>query len=301
MKTSSFNDSIPVALGAASFGTTVPRAQAFRILDAYAEIGGRIIDTANNYAFWDPRGKGGDSERVVGEWLTQNDRAAFTVMTKIGSQPVPPKKDFRHVEGLSALAVCAATEKSLARLKVDFIDILLAHHDDWNTPLAETWKAFTELVTSGKVRQVGISNYVPQRVVALARVIREQSLAPVAAVQMRYSLLEERAGTDSGKHIALDAEMLRTLKRQAPHAVLFAYSPLLGGKIFDTPANAPWPAEYDTKQNRAKVAQIRRKARAAGVSPSAWVLKRIADRGLIPVTATSRVERLRENLQLFNA
>lgn len=291
---------IHVGLGTAGFGTAISREDSFRVMDKYAVLGGRVIDTANNYAFWHQNGKGGDSESVIGSWLERVTRADFTIMTKIGSQPVIAKDGASSPEGLSYEAVHGAANKSLARLKTDYIDILLAHHDDMTTPLLETWKAFNDLVSSGKVRQVGISNYSAQRVDELACLVRENSLASVDVVQMQYSVIDPVQGCDWGKLVLLDTEMRETLARVLPSARVFAYSPLLAGRVFEKTANAEWPFEYESIANREKVRKIQLKAAELDVSASAYVLKQIADQGIWPITATGNAERLETNLRLFN-
>lgn len=291
---------IPVGLGTAAFGTSISPEDSYRVLDKYASLGGRIIDTANNYAFWHPKGKGGDSESVIGSWLARRDRSVFTIMTKIGSQAIAPKEDFHNVEGLSPAAVHNAVNKSLARLKTDYIDILLAHHDDRNTPLLDTWKSFSDLVSTGKVKKVGISNYSPQRVAELAHIVLEYSLAPIDFVQLQYSLIDLAKDVDLGKTVLLNPEMRETLARLLPKAVIFAYSPLLGGTVFEKTAKDEWPSKYDSTQNRRKVREIQLKAKELGVSPSAYVLMQIADQGIWPITATGNAERLESNLKLFS-
>lgn len=292
---------IQVALGTASFGTAISQEDSHRVLDKYASLGGRVIDTANNYAFWYPNGKGGDSEAVIGNWLERKDRSMFTIMTKIGSQPIDVKEKIRKLEGLSPEAVYSAVDKSLVRLKTDYIDILLAHHDDRHTPLLDTWRAFSALVSAGKVRQVGISNYSPQRVAELTRVVREYSLAPIGFVQLQYSVINPVDGADlEEKLVRLDPEMRETLARLLPEAKIFAYAPLLRGKIFETTAKDKWPSKYESIQNRSKVSEIQLEARELGVSPSAYVLKQIADQGVWPITATGNVEHLEGNLKLFS-
>ena len=179
------------------------------------------------------KGKGGDSECVIGNWLERGDRSAFAIMTKIGSQPIDLNKDRNNLEGLSPKAVRSAVNKSLARHKTDYIDILLAHHDDMSTPLLDTWKCFSDLVAAGKVKKVGVSNYSPQRMAALARIVLEYSLAPIDFVQLRYSVIDPVKDIDLGKLVLLDSAMRATLKRLVPKPVLFAYSPLLGGMVFE--------------------------------------------------------------------
>lgn len=290
-------DGIPVVLGTASFGTATAPEISCEILDRYVELGGRVIDTANNYAFW--RGVGGESESVIGDWLARNDRDRYTVMTKIGSQPMDVTASPHRLEGLSARAVPDAVDRSLNRLQTDHIDILLAHHDDPDTPLLETWQAFSELVTGGRVRQIGVSNYAPQRIAELAQIVTAHALAPLDFLQLQYSVLEPVEGTDLGVLVRLDADMRDMVARLLPQATIFAYSPLLGGRIFDRGADEAWPAEYDSPANRTAVEGIRRRARDLGVSASALVLDGIAQEGLWPVTATGRAARLDDNLALF--
>ena len=289
---------IPVVLGTAGFGTSICQKDAWAILDKYASLGGRIIDTANNYAFWHPKGRGGDSESVIGNWLEKNDRSAFTIMTKIGSQPVALEEDIHHMEGLSPEAVHSAVNRSLTRLKTEYIDILLAHHDDKNTPIRATWESFTKLIATGKVKKVGVSNYQPERIVALANTVLEYDLAPVDVVQLKHSIISPMPTADFGQLILLDKEMKETLKKYLPDAVIFGYSVLLGG-LFEKGVEDEWPPEYDSVQNRRKVREIQRKAKELGISPSAYVLKQIANQGVLPITTTGKVERLELNMKLF--
>jgi len=291
---------IPVVLGTAAFGTSIPTEESWRVLDKYASLGGRVVDTANMYAFWHPRGKGGESERVIGSWLARRGRRAFTIMTKIGSRPIDAHKDRNKVEGLSPGAVRSAVKKSLTRLKTDYIDILLAHHDDRNTPLLDTWKCFSDLVAEGKVKKIGVSNYSPARMAELARIVLKHDLAPIDFVQLQYSVIDPVGVHDWGNLVLLTRAMRSTLRRLVPGAVIFAYSPLLGGRVFEKTAQDEWPAEYDSLRNRSKVRTIQRKAGELNVTPSACVLKQIADQGIWPITATGNVARLETNLKLFN-
>lgn len=289
---------IPAALGTADFGTALSQEDSWAVLDTYASLGGRIIDTANNYACWHPKGRGGDSERVIGDWLEKNDRGAFTVMTKIGSQPVVSEENGRSAEGLSRQAVFHAVDLSLARLKTDTIDILLAHHDDKNTPLRETWEAFTELVRSGRVKKIGVSNYQPERMVELATTIREYDLAPIDVVQLKYSALSPVTTADLGKIVLLDEAMKNTLRKFVPNATLFGFAVLLGG-LFEKSVEGEWPQGYDSPENKKKVEMIQLQAKAQGVSPSAYVLKQIANEGILPIIATGKTDRLVSNMALF--
>jgi aryl-alcohol dehydrogenase-like predicted oxidoreductase len=203
------------------------------------------------------------------------------------------------VEGLAPEAVRRAAQDSLVRLKTACLDILLAHHDDPKTPLLDTWAAFTALVAAGRVKKVGISNFQPHRVIELAELIRQHSLAPVAVVQLQYSLIHPITTAGLGKLVLLDQEMMATLKAHLPGAMVMGYSPLLHGLYETNPAAAVWPPEYDSPENRRAVARVQQEAKAGGISPSAQVLKSIVAQGVFPITATGKVKRLRENLAPF--
>lgn len=287
---------LPVALGTATYGTSIPASTATHLLDSFAGLGGRDLDTANNYAFWHADGRGGDSEAVLGAWLQTQDRAAFCVTTKVGSMPSRRDKDSTHLEGLSATAIRRAVDECLQRLGT--IDVLLAHHDDPATPLLETWRTFTELVQEGKVGQVGISNYRAPRVRELADVIDRHGLAPIAAVQMKYSLLDAVAGADFGVLVVLDAEVRQVLQDCTPEARLYGYGPLMGG-LFEADAHQPLPASFDTASNHAQMLSVRARAAEAGVSAAAVVLQQVVADGIIPVTSTQHRERLASNLALL--
>ena len=88
------------------------------------------------------------------------------------------------------------------------------------------------------------------------------------------------------------------LHEVSPATRVFAYSPLVGGKVFEKPVGAEWPEEYDSAENREKVEAIQRDAKVLKVSPSAVVLKKLVDAGIVPVTGTTKPKRLADNLKM---
>jgi aryl-alcohol dehydrogenase (NADP+) len=176
----------PLALGANTFGWTSDEAQSQAVLDAFVAGGGALIDTADAYSAWVPGNTGGESESIIGRWMTsRGNRDRIVVVTKVSQHP-----EFR---GLAAANVVAAAEASLARLGTDRIDLYYAHYDDENTPLEETVAAFDGLVTSGKVRYVGISNYSAERVSEWVGIARRNGFAAPVALQPHYNLVHRSA------------------------------------------------------------------------------------------------------------
>ncbi|WP_286292168.1 aldo/keto reductase [Vibrio apostichopi] len=282
-----------VGLGTAGFGTSISESQAHEIMDTFIENGGTIIDTANNYAFW--AGRGGESERVIGNWLRTKERKQIEIHTKIGAQPLDGR-NFDRAEGLSKVAIDRAVQACLDRLSTDYIDVLYAHIDDISTPLLETWSALSSLINDGVVKRLGISNFSLPRIKELQEVISAHDLTPISYAQYRHTVIEPLKGVDLGVQICLDTEIISALRERNPNINLVAYSPLLDGSFeFD----GALPNNYDSEANKHIVKKTREEARCYGVSPSALVLKKISDEGIMPLTMTGKTERLLGNMQLF--
>jgi aryl-alcohol dehydrogenase-like predicted oxidoreductase len=173
----------PLCLGGNVFGSSADQDQSFEVMDAYQAAGGNFIDTADSYLWRLPGNSGGESETIIGNWLTaRGNRADTVVATKVGSWPVHP--------GLSAENIAVAADESLRRLRTDYIDLYYAHRDDPDTPLEETLSAFDALVRAGKVRYIAASNYSAPRLAEALRISAENGFASYVAVQPHYNLME---------------------------------------------------------------------------------------------------------------
>ncbi|GIM88388.1 aldo/keto reductase [Paractinoplanes toevensis] len=176
----------PLALGGNVFGWTSDEATSHRVLDAFAEGGGNFVDTADGYSAWVPGNSGGESETIIGNWLTaRGNRDRVVIGTKVSQHP-----QFR---GLAATNVAAAADASLKRLKTDYIDLYYAHYDDPNTPIEETAGAFDALVKAGKVRAIAVSNYTADRVREWFEAARRNDLTLPVAIQPHYNLVQRAA------------------------------------------------------------------------------------------------------------
>jgi aryl-alcohol dehydrogenase-like predicted oxidoreductase len=154
----------------------------------------------------------------------------------------------------------------------------------------------SELVSKGVVRKLGISNYSLPRIIALQNMIEHNGLVPVSYAQYRHTVIAPLDNADFGVQICLSSDMIRTLKTGNPKIKFVAYSPLLKGAF---EPGETLPEKYASETNQQTVNAIREEAGHAGISPSALVLKKIADQGIMPLTMTGKPERLRSNLQLF--
>jgi aryl-alcohol dehydrogenase-like predicted oxidoreductase len=173
----------PLALGGNVFGWTANEKTSFAVLDAYAAAGGNFIDTADVYSAWAPGNSGGESETIIGRWLsTRGNRENIIVATKVGMHP--------KFSGLSPASIRTAAEESLRRLQTDYIDLYYAHQDDETTPLEETLRAFDQLVRQGKVRYVAASNYSATRLQEALTTSDRAGLVRYVALQQHYNLVE---------------------------------------------------------------------------------------------------------------
>lgn len=178
-------DVYPLNLGGNTFGWTSDREESFAVLDAFVEAGGNFIDSADLYSVWADGHSGGESENVLGEWMAaRGNRADVVIATKVGGLPTRP--------GLSAENVEAALTESLERLQTDYIDIYYYHYDDENTPIEEQVRIGHELVESGRVRHLALSNHSPERTREFFEVARRENLALPVAIQPLYNLLDRR-------------------------------------------------------------------------------------------------------------
>jgi aryl-alcohol dehydrogenase-like predicted oxidoreductase len=184
----------PLALGTNVFGWTVDEQTAFAILDGFVEAGFNLIDTADAYSHWAPGNKGGESEQIIGKWLTQGgNREKVVIATKVGSEMGPGRK------GLSQTYILQAAEGSLRRLQTDHIDLYQSHYDDRDTPIEETLGAYEQLIKEGKVRAIGASNFTAGRLSASLKASAEKGLPRYESLQPLYNLYD-RAGFE--EHLA---------------------------------------------------------------------------------------------------
>jgi aryl-alcohol dehydrogenase-like predicted oxidoreductase len=155
-----------LCLGTGTFGHQTGEAEAFRILDAAADAGVNFIDTANTYPAGALPHEVGSSEEITGRWL-KDKRGKFILGTKAGGSMGPSAWD----KGASRKHLLDAIDASLRRLSTDYVDLYQIHMDDPTTPLDETAETLDRIVRSGRVRYIGVSNFLAYR---LARAIGRQ-------------------------------------------------------------------------------------------------------------------------------
>jgi aryl-alcohol dehydrogenase-like predicted oxidoreductase len=174
----------PLVLGGNVFGWTADKATSFRVLDAYVERGGRMIDTADVYSAWVDGHQGGESERVIGEWLkASGKRDQVLIATKVGMLPG------EGGEKLAPARIAAAIDASLQRLGTDHVDVYFAHQDDETVSQADYLAAFARLVEAGKIRVIGASNFHAARLKSAIEIATREGLPHIHVLQPEYNLV----------------------------------------------------------------------------------------------------------------
>lgn len=177
---------IPLVLGGNVFGWTSKGDEAFAVLDAFYEAGGRMIDTADVYSAWVPGHKGGESETVLGEWMASRGvRSDMRIHTKTGM--------LGGSELYEPARVLQSLDTSLERLQSDWIDLYYAHKDYPELEIGAIVDAFDGAVQSGKVKAVGASNFDAARLGAALDHAEATGAAPFTALQNEYNLVARSA------------------------------------------------------------------------------------------------------------
>jgi aryl-alcohol dehydrogenase-like predicted oxidoreductase len=175
-----------VGLGCNNFGGRIDVRQTRAVVDAAIDAGITLFDTAEMY------GKDGGSELALGEVLVGR-RDKVVLATKFGHQRV----DMGYGPAAGAKGgrnyIKIAVEKSLRRLRTDYIDLYQLHTPDPLTPIEETIAALDDLVTEGKVRYIGHSNLSGWQLADAAHTAASAGRTPFISAQNHWSLLERAA------------------------------------------------------------------------------------------------------------
>jgi aryl-alcohol dehydrogenase-like predicted oxidoreductase len=180
-----------LCFGGNVFGWTVDKTMSERLLDGLVDAGLNFIDTADVYSKWAPGNQGGESEVILGAWMkARGNRHSLVIATKVGSEMGPDLK------GLSKSYILKAVDNSLRRLQTDYIDLYQSHWDDPSVPVEETLSAYQQLITAGKVRVIGCSNFSVARLSASLEAHRRDGLPRYECLQPEYNLCERAVFED---------------------------------------------------------------------------------------------------------
>ena len=203
-----------LALGTVNFGGRIEEDQAHRLMSHALAQGVNLLDTANIYGW---RVHKGHTEETIGRWLagSAERRERVVLATKVGDA----MGEDPNAEGLSARNIIAACEASLRRLRTDWIDLYQFHHLDPWVCWDEVWQAMDLLVTQGKVRYVGSSNFSGWGIARAQEAAARRNLLGLVSEQCLYNLVTRHA----------ELEVIPAAR--AYGLAVFVWSPLHGGLL----------------------------------------------------------------------
>ncbi|KAJ9605023.1 hypothetical protein H2200_010412 [Cladophialophora chaetospira] len=269
------------------YGETGDDEERFQILDRAVQLGETFWDTSDFY---------GDSEVLLGKWFKRTGkRNEIFLASKFGIDPSNFAVDS------SAENCRKSCEKSLQRLGVESIDLYYAHRVNPDTPVEITVREMAALQKEGKVKYLGLSE------VSSSTLRRAYKIAPIAAVQVEYSLFARDVEGSSG------TDLLKTCRELG--VALIAYSPLGRGILTGTITSKdglpegdmrssyiPWYSEGNLEENSKIVAQLKAIADKKRCSTSqlavAWLLKQGNE--VIPIPGTKKIKYLEDNWGSLN-
>jgi len=167
-----------VGIGCNNFGRRCDLDQTKAVVDQAIEVGINLFDTADIY------GGDGMSEQFLGKALDRR-RQDVVVATKFAG----PMGEGPMRRGASRKYIMDAVDASLTRLNTDYIDLYQVHFPDPETPMEETVRALDDLVSSGKVRYLGNSNFSGWQIAHADWIARTNHQTPFIAAQNEWSLL----------------------------------------------------------------------------------------------------------------
>jgi aryl-alcohol dehydrogenase-like predicted oxidoreductase len=179
----------PLILGGNVFGWTIDERTSHALLDRFVDHGFAAVDTADVYSRWVPGHAGGESETIIGNWLSANPgkRDQVVVITKGGGDMGQGGRT------LKAGWIEEAVEASLRRLRTDHIDLYFSHWPDPDTPHEETLAAYGRLLDAGKIRAIGASNFDADQLAASLKASLDNGLPRYQVIQPEYNLYARAA------------------------------------------------------------------------------------------------------------
>jgi len=271
-------------MGMSEFYGSADEATGIETIHRALDLGVTFLDTADMYGPF-------TNEQLVGKAIAGR-RDEVQLATKFGNERLPDGTRV-GING-SPEYVRAACDASLQRLGVDHIDLYYQHRVDKSVPIEETVGAMAELVATGKVRHLGLSE------ASAATIRKAAATAPITALQSEYSLFTRD----------LEDEILPTIRELG--IGLVPYSPLGRGILTGAITSEDSLDENDSRRsayfprlngeglraNLELVAKVRALAETKGCTPGqlalAWVLAQGDD--VAPIPGTKRVRYLEENV-----
>lgn len=207
----------PLCLGASNFGATIPQADAFTLMDAFVDLGGNFLDTAEVYANWIPDLPRSISERTIGAWLKVRGNRSRIL---IGTKGAHPNLATMHIARLTPADMLHDLHGSLEHLQTDVIDLYWLHRDDPTRPVGEIIDTLDAQVKAGKIRAFGCSNWSTARMQAALDYATAHGCHGFVANQPMWSLAQPNAAAFGMPGLAAMDEAMTAFHQASGWAVV---------------------------------------------------------------------------------
>ncbi|WP_134703533.1 aldo/keto reductase [Ammoniphilus sp. YIM 78166] len=278
-----------LCLGTMTFGREADKEESLKMVDSFLGQGGNFIDTADVY-------NRGVAEEIVGEAI-QSRRSEVVLATKVRMKVGPHPNDV----GYSRRRIMEGVEASLRRLKTDYIDLYQLHVWDHITPIEETLRTLDDLVSSGKVRYIGCSNFLAWQMMKALGISDFRNYVRFISIQPQYSLVNRE----------MDREVIPLCLEE--EVGILPWAPLGGGFLTGKyePGDAPsfgrfsmgFTGEYDwenkaLRKNFEILDKVKSIAAANQKTPAQVALNWLLEREGVtsPIFGASTMEQLEENM-----
>ena len=307
-----------ICLGTMTWGQQNTQDEGFEQMDYALDMGINFFDTAEMYAVPPKKETQGSTEKIIGNWFNERkNRDKVILATKVcGRAPFTWLRDDEKPTEQNKKQIFEAVDKSLERLKTDYIDLYQLHwperkvprfgqldykHDpndnNW-TSIEEVLYNLKELIKAGKVRYVGLSNETPWGMMKFLEIAKEKNLPRMMSIQNVYSLVNRIF--DIGHSEVSIAE----------NCGLLAYSPLAGGRLSGkyirekNPKNARytlWPSRFSrhhTERGEIAIEKYVNLANQYKIAPSTFANAFVNNRPFVTsnIIGATTMEQLKENI-----
>jgi len=277
-----------LCLGTMTFGTEwgwgADKHESKKIFEAYANAGGNFLDTANRYTE-------GTSETFLGDFIAA-DRDHFVVSTKY---TLYDRNGDPNYAGNHRKNMIRSVNESLKRLHTDYIDVFWVHMWEFTTPVDEVMRGLDDLVRSGKVHYVGISD-TPAWVISRSNMLAElRGWSQFVALQVEYSLLQRGAERDL-------LPMAKTLDMAVTPWGVIGGGALTGKYLRGETGRVPENSLRRSERSSDIAQEVVEVAQELGVTPTQvainWVRQRVSN--VMPIVGAKRVEQLQDSLKCLD-
>lgn len=280
-----------IAMGDSKRGMPAYEEETFRVMDRFMELGGNTFDSARVY-------NDGGADKALGKWM--RSRGIKREDVRIISKGSHPPFDNMFCSRLSAEEIQRDADESLSFMGIAYSDMHLLHRDDVKKPVEDIIPALSKLVTAGKTRAIGVSNWTVTRIIEANEFALTNGFEPIRLSQLHFSLAQTTAmaAKDLTYCPMNDIEMGWYKESQLPvmcfgaHARGWFKERATGG----TPKESPMRL-YDTlPENRRRLIRLVKLSEALGKPLAAVCTAYVRDRGLNAVVLSSftKVSQLEE-------